>query len=213
MKALVLLGGPAPGADMVHSQAKDASLIICADRGMEVALEHGLFPHIVIGDMDSAAPDALGRIQAMGIQVLRAPAEKDETDAQLALDLAVQRGATKIAVLGGIGGRLDHTIANLQLLVRMARRGVDAVLMDGLHAIRALTGQCCLNGDPGDTLSILPVGPGVTAQESQGLYYPLPGRELPLDAPFAVSNRFTQHQASFTITGGYAWVIHISGAL
>lgn len=212
MRALVLLGGPAPGEQLILAQAKAAQSVICADKGMEAALRCGIIPDIALGDMDSVSPQVLKVIEEKHVPVLRMPAEKDETDAQLAVDYAIAQGVTSVVLLCGTGARLDHTMGNMQLLVRMAKRGVDAVLMDELQCIRALTGKVMLQGKPGDTLSILPVGQGVMARDSQGLYYPLPHVELPLDTPFAVSNVFTQPQASFTVVGGYAWVIHTPDA-
>lgn len=209
MNVLVLLGGPVPNENLIYSQVQGAQHIVAVDKGIEVALKYAIRPHVAVGDMDSVSMDALEQLKSMGVEMICAPAQKDETDAQLALDYAVQHGATSIVMLCGTGARLDHTMANLQLLVRMAKRGVKAVLLDDTHEIRAVTGHCSLNGSPGDTLSILPVEQGVMARDSQGLFYPLPHVVMPLDTPFAVSNRFVGQNASFNVVGGYAWVLHI----
>ena len=85
--------------------------IICLDGGYDIALQNHVTPHLLLGDFDS--------IQAAlphDIEICRFPAEKDDTDLGLALELAVRRKKKHVEILGGIGGRLDHTIANMQLL-------------------------------------------------------------------------------------------------
>src|SRR4051812_23931915 len=111
MRALVIAGGDAPAP--IDAGLAAAPLVIAADSGVGHALALGLTVDLVIGDLDSAAPDDVERAIAAGARVDRHPADKDATDLELALDAARELGATEITVLGAGGGRLDHLLANL----------------------------------------------------------------------------------------------------
>ncbi|MFA9382090.1 MAG: thiamine diphosphokinase, partial [Acetanaerobacterium sp.] len=84
------------------------AFVICADGGYDTALRIGITPHLFVGDMDSV------RMSPEGCEIMLSPAEKDDTDTMLAAKIAIERGYTDITIFGGLGGRLDHTLANIQ---------------------------------------------------------------------------------------------------
>ena len=97
------------------------TLVICADAGIEHAERWGITPHLVVGDLDSATGDVEGWCLENGIELMRFPVEKDKTDVELAIDVAVSRQVTQITLVGGCGGgRIDHSLANLDLLYGLA---------------------------------------------------------------------------------------------
>ena len=117
MRALIVLGGDAPERMLLLSCAGYADLKIAADRGVEAFEGTGVLPDLLVGDMDSVNPEVLESVQQR-TQVQRLPVQKDDTDGVHALDQAIARGAKSITILGALGGRMDHAMANLMLLVR-----------------------------------------------------------------------------------------------
>jgi len=210
MHVLIVLGGETPGEELLRSQAQKADFIIAADLGAQYALAAGVMPHLVLGDMDSLpGAEVLEKLPAE-VQVRKYPCEKDETDGQLAVDAAIVLGAQQVTVLGALGRRLDHALGNLLLLIRLARSGVQASLLDEHTCVKAVKGSVSWRGHTGDILSLIPFGDGVHAGHTAGLKYALDAMTLlPCDAALGVSNEFTAEECSFCIEGGWAFAIHI----
>ncbi len=120
MKALIVLGGDAPGVGLLKACAAEADFSIAADRGLEAFDAAGMEPDMLIGDMDSVSPQVLARYESR-LSADRLNCIKDDTDGEYALNLALEKGATEITLLGALGGRLDHALANLMMVVRAAR--------------------------------------------------------------------------------------------
>lgn len=207
MKALVIAGGSVH-AGLLQCELATADIVICADSGAERLAGSGRMPDLVIGDMDSISPLLLNQIGlSAGIEIIRAYAEKDETDAELALDEAIARGAGEVVLLGALGGRMDHALGNMMLLVRASKRNIRAVIKDEGCEIFAATGEVEIAGQLGGTVSLLPAGSGVSVRYLDGLKYgtkePLP---LPIDSPVGVSNVMTAEMAHVVIDG-WAYII------
>ena len=212
MNALIVLGGDAPGKALLESCACQADLTIAADRGLEAFSRAGLIPDLLLGDMDSVSEDVLARMQAH-TQIERLPCEKDDTDGVHALDVAIARGAQRITILGALGGRMDHAMANLMLLVRAHRHGVTAEILDEKVRIARVCGEAVLHGAKGDTVSLLPAGEagGVTLE---GFYYhasePL---SLDFSYPLGVSNVVTEDSARVAVEHGDLLLFHYYAGL
>ncbi len=207
MRALIVLGGDAPGSALLARCAAGAELTIAADRGMEAFEAAGLLPDLLLGDMDSVNGETLARMQAHA-QVERLPREKDDTDGVHALDVALARGATHITILGALGGRMDHAMANLMLLLRAAGQGAQAEILDERVRIVHVGREAALHGAKGDTISLIPVGQarGVTLE---GLYYHA-DEPLAFDFtyPLGVSNVVTQDEARIAVQEGALLLFH-----
>lgn len=115
MHALIVLGGDAPDARLLERCMRSADLVLAADRGLEAFHFAGLTPDMLIGDMDSVAPEVLARYEGK-LAEHRLSCIKDDTDGVDALDVAIRRKADRVTFLGALGGRLDHALANLMLL-------------------------------------------------------------------------------------------------
>jgi thiamine pyrophosphokinase len=124
VRAIIVAGGQAGGNEDWRRWVWEGDWIIGADGGAAQALAWGLVPHLVIGDMDSLPGEARAALEAQGSRFVVHPRAKDETDLELALTYATQRGAREIVVLGALGGRLDHTLANVLLLALPKLDGV-----------------------------------------------------------------------------------------
>nr|WP_122013320.1 thiamine diphosphokinase [Maliibacterium massiliense] len=207
MKALLVVGGPDPGRALIQRQAQGAEMVICADRGAQYALGAGVTPQVLIGDMDSIAPDALASCQRAGTQIIQQRPDKDFTDTELALLHAEELGAQNIVLLGGLGGRIDHTLSNLRLLLPFARRNVRITMMDPASAIFVATRTVTWRAPVGTTVSMFPLSEGVKVLRTQGLAYPLSDKTLPMDTSLCVSNVMQEARALVDVRDGYLMIM------
>ena len=189
MNALIVLGGQKPSSGLLQELAKRASLVLCADSGLEAALEGGIRPDAVIGDMDSVSDHLLNRYASENGKVLRLPREKDDTDGVAVLDYAIGLGVKQITLTGALGGRLDHALANCMLLVRAANRGLSACIEEDGQHIELLRGCRKIEGHSGQTFSLLSFWAAHVAS-LVGAHYPLCDYAMRSDYPIGISNLF-----------------------
>lgn len=206
MNALIVLGGDAPGDRLLESCASCADLTIAADKGLEPFAHAGIMPDLLLGDMDSVSEQVLESMQDH-TQIERLPCEKDDTDGVHALDTAIARGAGRITILGALGGRMDHAMANLMLLVRAQRRGVFAEILDEHVRISCVSGEALISGAKGDTVSLLALG-DVQGVSLKGFYYPLVGCDMDSSYPLGISNVVVSDEASVSVCGGDLLLFH-----
>ena len=126
MKAYIFAGG-AIDAVALRERPDAADLTVAADSGWHNAKALGVVPKVLLGDFDSIGGIALPEAE----EILKVPPEKDRTDTQLAVDLALSRGANDFVIIGGLSGRLDHTMSNLFLLEYPLKS--MTVLVFGMH--------------------------------------------------------------------------------
>ncbi len=199
-------------ADAAH-WFRAAQVRLAADGGAWALLRRGLFPDVAVGDWDSLGPEGLARLRAAGTALHTFPPEKDATDLELALHYAVEHGARQIHVFGALGGRWDQTAANLLLLAHPRLRRVRVVLYHQGQRVWLLQGREVIHGQPGDTLSLIPVGGPARGVTLRGVAYPLDDGALPWASTLGVSNRLTQAQAEVVVREGMALVVHIPQAV
>ena len=208
---MIVLGGDAPDRLLLLSCAGYADLKIAADRGLEAFDAVGIAPDLLVGDMDSVDPDVLARMQAR-TQVERLPVQKDDTDGVHALDMAIARGAEQITILGALGGRMDHALANLMLLVRAHEKDAYAEILDEHMRIVRVAGEIEITGAKGDTFSLLPLGEakGVTLTGCQ--YHAEEPLSFHSGYPIGISNVITEDEARITVETGDLLFFHTYNA-
>lgn len=179
----------ATGADVdAVAAAGRADLVVCADGGLEVALAAERAVDVVVGDLDSASPEAVERARALGTRFDAHPEAKDESDLELALATAVAAEATEITVLLAAGGRPDHQLANLLVLgsERWAGASIDAVV--GHDRAWVVRGARRLPIGEGAALSIHAIGGPAHGVATRGLAYELRQETLDPLAARGISN-------------------------
>jgi len=216
---VILANGPIGGYSALKPALQGCGLLIACDGGLRHARVFEAQPDIILGDMDSVPPELLAEETAKGVPVFIYPAEKDYTDLALAVELAIQRDAASITVLGGLcsgaEGRLDHALANMHALASAAALGIQAELLDEhTHVfIISNTRACTLYKGQYDTVSLIPLTTEAKGIVTSGLYYPLNGGTLKAGSTLGVSNRFTDEEASVSLAEGILAVIaNISAA-
>jgi thiamine pyrophosphokinase len=177
-------------------------LVIAADGGARHCLRLGIRPAVVIGDLDSLDEVDLARLRSAGAEIIRYPSRKDFTDLELALDYAQRRGANEALVLGALGARWDHTIANL--LLPAAFPSLRIRLVDSRQEIcLARPGETLeIHGLPGDTLSLIPLASDARGIVTQGLEYPLNDENLLFGSTRGVSNVLLGERAAISLRDG-----------
>lgn len=201
---LPLYAGEAP--EQVHKAPGD--LLLCADGGYKRALAYGLVPDGVIGDFDS-----MPRERVDGCPVITLPTHKDDTDTARCMEEGRRRGYRSFVLAGGVGGRLDHTLSNMQLLYDAALRGEEAILIGGCNQMRILLpGSYTLPRMTGWKLSLLAYTPQVKGVCLQGVEYPLSSAVLNNRFPLGVSNEWTAAQAELSFAEGALMLLYAKDA-
>lgn len=190
MKTAILSNGKVKNIDFLRPFIDNSDLFICADGGAKFALSLSLKPDILVGDFDSLDEATLNHFVRLGVEIDRYPKEKDYTDTQLAIDKAVKLGSKEIMLLGATGNRLDHTLANINMLYYLYKKGIDAEIIDEYNRIRLLKGKNILKGEVGDTISFIPFFGDIKKITLGGFYYRLDGVKLPKDISLGISNIF-----------------------
>lgn len=198
---IVVTGGdPIDPAEL--GRIPEAALVIAADSGVELAQALGLPVHLAIGDFDSVDPRALRTAEAAGALVERHQAAKDATDLELALDAALARRPSRVHVVGGHGGRLDHLLANALLLAAPAYAVVELVAHMGPARVTVVRTEATLLGRPGDLVTLLPAHGPACGVATRGLLYPLVGEDLQPGSTRGVSNEMTATHAVVRLASG-----------
>ena len=219
VKAVVVGNGRVPQAGALPPGALEgADVVIAADGGARAARALGITPTLIVGDGDSMDGADLTKLGELGIPFRRVPAEKDETDLELALRDAVARGATEIVIVAALDGeRIEHTVCNLLLLAHRDLAAVDARIVDDRSTIRLLAAAPAtagphasvdIAGQPGDFVSLLPWGGDAEGVTTSGLRYPLVDEPLPVGVGRGVSNELTGPTCTVSLRSGRLLVIH-----
>lgn len=209
MNTVIVLNGQPTSLDVVRRVCQDSDVILCADGGLATLARAGIRPHMLLGDMDSAQVELLESWECQGGAIERHNPHKDETDGQLAVDWAIDQGASRVTLLCALGGRPDHALGNFMLLRRLVDAGVEAYLEDDGLQVQAVRDGCVLLGQPGQTFSVLPLGEGLVVERLTGAEYPLLSpTPMPMNLPLGISNVFAERQVELQLCSGIALVFH-----
>lgn len=204
MKAYIFTGGGVIKENITERPDKDA-LVISADAGYLLACELGVIPTLAVGDFDT-----LGKYDfSEQTEVIRLPAEKDVSDTQAAVDIALERGAQEIIIIGGLDGRLDHTLANIGIVEDLTKKGIPALITDGRNRVRYLKNSSMLVVMGGfKYLSLVCLGKKASGVTLKGVKYPLNNAVLVHSEPsLSISNEIVDNCALVSVKRGEFYVI------
>ena len=207
LTALVFAGGDPVPPDVAERLPADDALVIAADSGLEHALALDRRVDLIVGDLDSADPAVVAAAERAGATVETHPVDKDQTDLELALRAAGARGATRVLVVGGYGGRLDHFLANALALAGPAADGVAVEWMTGAAHVTVVRSEAEISGGPGDLCSLLAVGGPAHGVRTRGLRFALDGDDLLPGSTRGVSNELTDPVAHVSVDSGTVLVV------
>ncbi|HBV97944.1 MAG: hypothetical protein JL50_01465 [Peptococcaceae bacterium BICA1-7] len=208
MRCVILASGPVENYEGIKISEGDT--VIAVDGGTRHAKMLGVVPHAVIGDMDSADPGLLSQYKELGCRIYSYPREKDEVDTELALDYAISLRPEEIIIYGATGGRIDHMLAGIQLLVKPTAGGIRAYIKDHGHSITLAAPHlpAVIEGR-GRLFTLLPLTTSVTGVTTGGASWELSGAEFVMGKPYGVSNVCRSDRVTVAVTGGMLLVIEV----
>lgn len=214
MKRLVILGGAVHDTPLLREICKQNEFdqVIAADSGLNWSYRLGIRPDLMMGDFDSVEPEILAYYRKQAIPSKTFPARKDFTDSELALWAAMDlsKQGDEIWMLGGIGSRMDHTLANVFLLYEPLQKGIEAHLIDGLNDIRLIQGPCEImveRREEQQYLSLLPFLGDAEGIDLEGTAYPLQDFRLKVGKCIGISNEIDASKARIRLKKGYLLLI------
>ncbi|MGI5911667.1 MAG: thiamine diphosphokinase [Syntrophomonadaceae bacterium] len=208
MKCVILANGEYNNLVKYLSLIEEADIILGADGGANYAYAMGVIPYAIVGDMDSLRPEAGKYFQQQGVKFKRFPSRKDFTDTQLTLALAEEMGANEIILCGSVGKRLDHTLANLYSGIELALKGVKICHYTDNFSAYLVTREIIINGEPGDTVSVLAISDLAQGVSGEGFEYPLNNLRLKKSNPYAISNILIASRGIIRVKEGLLLVLH-----
>ncbi len=210
-RIVIFANGILTRPDLLRAHLQPTDRIFCANGGTRHALALGLTPEAIIGDLDSLPDDVVADMEQAGVRFHRYPANKDQNDLELACQLAVAEKPAEIILVAALGGRLDQMLANIFLLSRPEYASIPFRLVDGLQQLRLLQAgsTLTLSGQPGDTLSLIPLTATVKQVTLTGVKWPLAQVTLLFGSTLSISNEFVATQATVQIGTGQLLLLYI----
>ncbi len=200
VKTVIVSGGTVENIDLIKKYIKTASYIICADSGFDVVNKIGIKPNLCIGDMDSVKSN----LDKQNVKIY--PQNKDYTDTELAVNIAIEKGSDEIIMLGCTGTRLDHTLANIMLLKTLIDKKIKCLIVDSHNKITLCNSHISLSGKKGNLCSLIPITKCISITTT-GLLYPLKNECLLPGSSRGISNIFNSTNAKIELKSGYLLVI------
>ncbi len=210
-RAFVFTGGKAFCAEKMTDIPQDGDLIIAADSGCDTLRTFSekikeVNPDIILGDMDSYPKDKLSKFRSAVF--LPFPPEKDDTDTGLAVDVALSFGCREIIIVGGLGGRLDHTLANVFLLENIKKSRARGVITDGKNRAYLAEKENIFSLSERKYLSLIPLDDELSSVEMDGGFkYPYKTERLMRRRFVTVSNEVQKDGAKITVGKGTALIV------
>ncbi|MCH5296744.1 MAG: thiamine diphosphokinase [Ruminococcus sp.] len=203
MRCVIISGSPDCDVAFVKSAIKNEDYIICADKGYQYAVQAGIKPNLVVGDFDSCDIEVSGDFDIITLQT-----HKDDTDTMHAIDVALEKGYKDFLLLGAVGGRFDHTFANISALQHIHQKGANGLISSENEVIQYLSvGKKIFENLKGITFSIFPFGCPKVCLSISGAEYPLNKGCLESSVPMGISNIFNSDFGVVEIYDGNAIII------
>jgi thiamine pyrophosphokinase len=207
---LIFANGELATTEWVEPYLARATAVIAADGGAHHLLALERIPDIVIGDLDSISAEGERWLREGNAKIMAYSRAKEETDLELALQYAAARyPEAAILIFATLGGRLDQTLANILLLAHPAVHGRTVQLVEPDQRAWLIDAGTRIQGRPGDTVSLIPVGGDVLVAETSGLRWPLRGEKLLFGPARGISNEMTADVATIRLEHGRLLCIHI----
>ncbi len=207
-RVVIIANGDLNELDFYRGLIKADDLVYCVNGGTRHALELGLKPDLVIGDLDSLDPGDRHKMKEFNPQLIEHPSEKDKSDLELALDQAIKARPGDILIIGALGGRrADHAFINLLLLQKPLHYGIPASIIDERHEILLAEKEVAIQGAAGDYISIFSLTAESSGIVTEGLKYPLKNETLHFASTRGLSNELTDPRAAIKLESGLLLII------
>ena len=209
MRAAVFLNGAPDSPGLIQTVARRADLVVAADGGARYALDAGVIPDLVVGDMDSLGEDLAREVERRGASLERHHVRKDKMDGHLAVLAARERGATVADLLCAAGGRFGALFAVPHILLAAERIGLRSTAVADWGRMFVIEARSLtVEGEPRDAVSIFPLSGQATGVTLEGLAYPLEDARLEPGDTLGFHNELTGRKARIGVREGTLLVVH-----
>lgn len=200
MRCVIISGSPDTNVEEIKSLCTSDDFIVCADSGYSFAKKAGLTPNLIIGDFDSLKEEL-----PQNTEVVKLNTHKDDTDTEHCVMECIRRGYKDFLLLGSIGGRTDHTFANIATLAFLSEYNYNGIARNNGEEIRILKeGSYEMNNKKGLIFSVFPYGCESVNVTYKGAEYMLSNKTLTYNVSRGISNVFVDDEAEITINRGRA---------
>lgn len=209
MDYAILAGGPPVHLpDLTHPRFANVRWV-GVDRGAFRLMQRGIRPVKAFGDFDSISADERAFLQARGLDLAVFPAEKDKTDLEIAVDWVLTQKPERCWIVGATGGRLDHTLMNVQLLLKAVRSRTEMFLIDAQNIAAVLPPGTydVPRSDDHPYLSFIALTPKASGLSLSGVKYPLDDAELTWGSSLCISNEWTAETAKVIVGQGIVLMV------
>lgn len=207
MRGLLVLNGEIEDLNKLKEMGSQVDYILSGDGGTDYCIKAGLIPDLVIGDLDSISEDSLNVIRDNNIPIEKFPIKKDKTDSELAVYYMIDKGIKEITLIGAIGSRMDHTLANLLLLNKMMERGVKGKIVNENNTVYMVDDKIVLPKIEGYYVSVIPVDLSGLVVSLKGFEYELDNVKIEFASTHGISNRITEGEGHVIVHKGKCFVI------
>jgi thiamine pyrophosphokinase len=211
-RAFIFANGKVDEPPAILNSIKPDDLIIAADGGTHHCQALQITPHIIIGDFDSIPDEIVSAYEQASVKTIQYSRQKDETDLELAIQLALKQNADEVYIIGALGARWDMTLANILLMAYPGFATLRIHLLDGRQVFLLLRGkeQVRITSQAGELISLIPLAGDAHGVTTHGLEYPLKDESLIFGSPRGMSNVFLRDQAQIELKDGLLLCIYNS---
>ena len=192
-----------------HIEENTYDCIIAVDKGLEIADSINIIPNHIVGDLDSLNHSILPKYDKHDVIFHKYSPEKDYTDTDIAIKLAIDLNSTEITIIGATGTRIDHTLANIHILCNTIKYKIPTKIIDENNIIYLITSKTILQKQNafGNYISLIPLTTTVKGLCLNGFKYPLYNHDLTIGKSLGISNEITEDTASIDFKDGILIVI------
>ncbi|MGD6833268.1 thiamine diphosphokinase [Sutcliffiella halmapala] len=205
----IVAGGPLEYIPDLKANTSESITWVGVDRGVHYLLEQTIIPQKAFGDFDSVTAAELDEMKRKISDLDMFPSEKDETDTELAINWAMAQKPTSITMFGVTGGRLDHFLGNVQLMLKGIQNGITIEIQDKQNILTLVNpGQYSIRKDENlPFISFLPITPTVSGITLDGFKYPLKNRNIKWGDTLCISNELDTENGTFSFKDGILMMI------
>ena len=203
MKAAIVGSGFVDNYIGFADELRKCDIIICADGGIKHLMNVDIPPHIIVGDFDSCDFDSVLKTGILkDSEVIRHNPVKNDTDMQLCIDLAIEKGCRELVLFAALGGRVDHELSNIFHLKYMLDNGIKGCIYSHHNRVYITNSAISIRREEGFKLSIIPLTPSAKGVTLKGLLYPLENADLSQGTSLGISNEFRDEIAEIYVEDG-----------
>ncbi|MGV8146494.1 MAG: thiamine diphosphokinase [Alkaliphilus sp.] len=185
----------------------ESDYLICADGAAKYLVSLNIYPDLLVGDFDSISENDLKRMRDNNVRIEKFPTNKDMTDTELAIECACDLNPTLITIVGALGLRWDHSLGNIMLLAKILKNGISGRIDDEKTELTIIDKEIVLEGNVGDTISLIPLSDEVKEVTLEGLKYPLNSGSMNFGSTLGISNVFVAKHIKITVGEGLLLVV------